>query len=142
MAYKVGDSSLSAARNQLIKSLLFQELLKREEKCFRCGKSMTIDNYTIDHKEPWRNKPDAVELFFDLENIAYSHLKCNSKATTKNLKPCGTTAAYKRGCRCHKCLKAYAERPRWKECPAKKAARARKNYNSKKRKERYRASIV
>lgn len=36
---------------------------------------MTIDTFSIEHKEPWlHNSP---ELFWDLENITYSHKKCN-----------------------------------------------------------------
>jgi HNH endonuclease len=50
--------------------------------CFRCGKEIeTIEDFSIDHKEPWLDK--SPELFFDVNNIAFSHLICNMKAGRK-----------------------------------------------------------
>lgn len=47
-----------------------------ENNCFKCG--LAIDSpaeLSIEHKEPWEGR--SVELFWDLDNIAFSHLVCN-----------------------------------------------------------------
>jgi ribosomal protein S27AE len=46
-------------------------------KCYKCGKDLSAEDISIDHKTPWRNEENAIELFFDLANIAFSHKKCN-----------------------------------------------------------------
>lgn len=64
------------ANHRLRKSILFS-LLQRlgEDCCFRCGnKVVDIDTLSIEHKQPWVDDPD---LFWDLGNISFSHLKCN-----------------------------------------------------------------
>lgn len=35
----------------------------------------TVQDFSIEHKEPWFNV--APELFWDLGNLAFSHLSCN-----------------------------------------------------------------
>ena len=75
--------SFSKASGQLKKMVLLQ-LLQRlgEDDCYRCGEKIeTIEDLSIEHKIAWLDKPNAVELFWDLENIAHSHLKCNSRAS-------------------------------------------------------------
>lgn len=37
----------------------------------------TVDELSIEHKEPWENSDNPKELFFNLDNISFSHLKCN-----------------------------------------------------------------
>ena len=66
----------TTAGHRLRKMLLF-EFAKRLglDKCFRCRKQLTIDDFTIDHKEPWLDV--GPELFWDVNNIAFSHSKCN-----------------------------------------------------------------
>lgn len=63
----------------LRKRLLFS-LAKRAglHLCLRCGREMTVDDFTVDHKEAWEGK--ATELFWDLDNIAFSHSRCNLQA--------------------------------------------------------------
>lgn len=52
--------------------------------CFRCGKRIdSIDDFTIDHKESWLLGDDPAQLFYSIENIAFSHAKCNYEAGTK-----------------------------------------------------------
>lgn len=41
---------------------------------------MARDNFSIEHKIPWLDSDDPVDLFFNLENIDFSHLLCNSAA--------------------------------------------------------------
>src|SRR5687768_5824794 len=62
---------------RLKKQLLFSILKKHNENfCFRCGEEiLTADELTIDHKKPWEGID--INLFWDLENISFSHPKCN-----------------------------------------------------------------
>ena len=77
--------SLGAARNILHKSILFNLVCKLEQNvCFQCGEPIiNIDDFSIEHKQPWLHKVDCKELYFDLSNIAFSHLKCNIKSARK-----------------------------------------------------------
>ena len=73
--------SYSTARYRLMKSILFM-LIKESGKdiCFRCGKKiLNVEDCTIDHKEPWLYAD--IDLFWDLNNVAFSHGVCNSGAT-------------------------------------------------------------
>ena len=48
----------------------------------------------------------AKKLFYDLENIAFSHASCNYKASRGRIgKPCPSLTAYRNGCRCDECKK-------------------------------------
>ena len=73
----------------------------------------SFSDFSIDHIEPWRNKPNAKELFFDPNNIRLSHLGCNSANTTREVmdKPHGHSR-YVKGCRCDTCKKGHRERIR------------------------------
>lgn len=111
--------SHGTASNRLRKAIMFA-LVKEAglDVCFQCGEQIKdIGNLSIEHKIPWLDSKDPAGLFFDLNNIAFSHLKCNIGAGRKQeyLKPIpehGTRARYihhKDGCRCDKCRKANAE---------------------------------
>lgn len=65
------------ANNRLRKLVLFNLAQKLKENiCFRCGELIrTVEDFTIDHKEAWRSK--GAELFWDMNNIAFSHAHCN-----------------------------------------------------------------
>lgn len=69
--------SYHTARSRLQRKILF-EFAKRlkMDTCHRCGGQIDADEFSIDHKKPWLHV-DA-ELFWDLENIAFSHHGCNS----------------------------------------------------------------
>jgi hypothetical protein len=62
---------------KLRKLLLFSLAQKLGENvCFRCGKMiLTVDAFTIDHKEAWQNK--GAEYFWEISNVAFSHSQCN-----------------------------------------------------------------
>lgn len=47
--------------------------------CHRCGKQIEVlEQFSVEHKQPWLDvSPD---LFWDLDNVAFSHQRCNSKA--------------------------------------------------------------
>ncbi|SRR6266700_680363 len=65
------------AAGRLRKILLFDCLQRHNENvCVRCGKTIsTADELSIEHLKPWEGV--SAELFWDLKNIAYSHLGCN-----------------------------------------------------------------
>ena len=101
------------AQAKLRKLILF-DLLKRhgEKVCYQCGKTIeTIKELSIEHKKPWLGID--VALFWDLNNIAFSHLKCNisngSHPTKGNITH-GVTGYTYQGCRCEICTKAQRER--------------------------------
>lgn len=65
------------ASNRLRKHLLF-ELLKRhgENTCVRCGETIErVDDLSVEHIKPWEGI--SAGLFWDLSNVAFSHLHCN-----------------------------------------------------------------
>lgn len=72
----------------LRKSIMFslvKELSKN--KCFRCNKTIDyVGEFSIDHILDWETSSNPKELFFDLSNITFSHLKCNIQAGKGNLK--------------------------------------------------------
>ncbi len=99
------------AANKLRKMLMFEMAQCLElDTCFRCGKKIeTTKELSVEHKQGWLNTKDPIGLFFDLDNVAFSHLGCNNKAP-KNCIPSkikhGTFWGYHRGCRCADCKKA------------------------------------
>ena len=76
----------STASGRLIKDLLFEFIKQNNIVCYRCKKPMTRDTFSIEHKVPWLDSYDPVGLFFDLNNISFSHLKCNIQAGRGNRK--------------------------------------------------------
>lgn len=90
--------------------------------CFRCGKPIeTIEELSLDHTEFWLNAHNPIATFFDVEKIAFSHMKCNRVSKDiSNLSECPSRAAYARGCRCEGCKQATREYTRehkrkWRE---------------------------
>ena len=71
--------SYGKASAKLRKSLLFFLAQKCEsDNCYRCSNKIEkIEDLSIEHKIPWLDSEDPVELFFNLDNISFSHLKCN-----------------------------------------------------------------
>lgn len=67
------------ASHKLRKMILFS-LVQRigEDVCYRCGRKIeNLEQFSIEHKKKWLGI-DA-KLFWDLDNIAFSHLSCNSE---------------------------------------------------------------
>ena len=76
---------IGTATARLKKMILF-DLIKRLEldKCFICKKKIkTVQELSVEHKIPWLHSDHPIELFFSLENVAFSHLKCNVGARRK-----------------------------------------------------------
>lgn len=72
--------SFGTARYRLQRMLLFAYVQHaNEDWCFRCGEEIEVlEDFTIEHKEPWLHV--SADLFWDLTNIAFSHVKCNQMA--------------------------------------------------------------
>lgn len=116
----------STASGRLVKDLLWDFILKSGKGiCCKCGKEMTRATFSIEHLKPWLDSDDPIGLYFDINNIAYSHLTCNSGDRRRTLAPCGTRSAYKRGCRCEDCTKASAKDQRDRYCPKTRQKRYR-----------------
>lgn len=75
----------STAVGRLRKMVLFNRIKRvGEDVCYRCGEKITnVKDLSLDHKIPWLDNDTT--LFWDLDNIAWSHCNCNSLArrTTK-----------------------------------------------------------
>lgn len=73
--------SYGKAINKLNKIILF-ELAKNNNMlgCYRCKeKIQNIEEFSIEHKKEWLKSLKPSKDFFDLDNIAFSHLVCNIK---------------------------------------------------------------
>ena len=92
----------STASNRLVKDLLFN--LLPNKKCYRCNKNMTRENFSIEHKIEWLDSKNPIKLYFDLNNITFSHLSCNikSRRIKKGISH-PSIESYNRGCRCDDC---------------------------------------
>lgn len=75
----------STAGGRLRKTIIFNFAQKLNlDICFQCGEKIgSIEEFSIEHKIPWLNSETPVDLFFNLDNIAFSHLSCNCKAARK-----------------------------------------------------------
>ena len=69
------------AAHRLRKIILFDAIYRlRENFCFQCGAEIeTADDLSIEHKTPWENI--NADLFWSLDNIAFSHRSCNRPHT-------------------------------------------------------------
>ncbi len=54
--------------------------------CCRCGEKMERSNFSVEHLIPWLDSDDPVKLFFDMENISFSHYVCNNRAARRPTK--------------------------------------------------------
>lgn len=60
--------------------------------CHQCGEEIELERFSIEHKDPWMQADDPKASFFDMSNIAFSHLSCNIGAGSRE------------GCRIHQVL--------------------------------------
>lgn len=102
------------ASARLKKDILFSLLCEFDlNDCYRCGEVIEYsDDLSIDHKVPWLDSKNPIGLYFDLDNIAFSHLNCNTKASRPRKKEKinhGTQSGYsgRHKCRCTKCTEAH-----------------------------------
>jgi hypothetical protein len=80
VAQQLGMSHGTAV-SKLRKNILFHLLKKLNENvCFVCKQVIdNVDDLSIEHIKPWEGR--SSELYWDLENIAFSHLICNRPHT-------------------------------------------------------------
>lgn len=74
--------NFGTASNRLRKMKHFECLVKLGENiCFQCGEKIeNCSELSIEHKVPYLDSTDPQALFWSLDNVAYSHLNCNSGA--------------------------------------------------------------
>lgn len=102
------------ATQRLRKQVMFRLIQKcGMDSCHQCGEKInSVEDLSVEHKIPWLNSNDPTGLFFDVNNIAFSHLSCNIASARngkgKEGKPisCPSVQAYWRGCRCDGCTQA------------------------------------
>ena len=102
----------STASARLVKDTLWRLIVANGlNQCYRCGEQMTREDFSIEHKIAWLDSADPIGLYFNQDNISFSHLSCNIKDARNGRKIqnfCGTHQSYDRGCRCEDCLEAKA----------------------------------
>ena len=94
------------AMHRLKKTIMF-ELVKKAgmDRCYRCRLLITnVSELSVEHMKSWLWKD--VKLFWDINNIAFSHLACNVRASNFKQK-CGSYSKYLKGCRCDICETKY-----------------------------------
>ncbi len=103
---------IGTAQRRLMKLLLFKYIKKAGENyCCRCLQEIkSSDDMSMDHLKDWMNSIDPERLFFDLDNIAFSHLNCNCKANKYGKRKHPGLQAYRRGCRCNECKRIASEK--------------------------------
>jgi hypothetical protein len=76
------------ANSRLTRMILFNfAQTNNQDTCFHCRKKIeSVDGFSIEHKIPWIDSIDPIKTFFDLNNIAFSHLACNMKAARRHRK--------------------------------------------------------
>lgn len=86
---KLLGMSHSTAANQLRKAIMFQLVQQSgRDTCHQCGQTIeTVDDLSIEHIDPWQSAEEPLETFFDLNNIAFSHLRCNISAAKRSGNP-------------------------------------------------------
>jgi len=67
------------ANGRLRKAILFRLVQQTgQDTCYRCDRKIKLEELSIEHKQDWLHV-DAT-LFWALDNIAFSHMKCNRAA--------------------------------------------------------------
>ncbi len=114
----MNDSTASHKLRKLILFSLVQQT--NRDICFRYqSKIETVEDLSIEHKVPRLDSNDPISIFFDLNNIAFSHLKCNIAYRRKPNKKYLTDDELKT-----------ANQTRWRNSK-------RRNYNSEARRAKY-----
>lgn len=103
----------STASHRLVKDTLWRLIQQTDQTaCVKCGDDMTRETFSIEHLEPWLDSEDPKTLYFNQDNIGFSHLKCNMADSRSQIRNpvCGTAWSYRNGCRCVTCVDGYAEK--------------------------------
>ena len=77
----------STAAGRLVKDILYKFVVDTgQNACYHCGSQMSRETFSIEHKEPWLDSDDPKGLYFDLDNISFSHQSCNSSAARSGVR--------------------------------------------------------
>jgi len=73
------------ACNRLRKKILFRVIQELGiDTCFQCSHIIErSEDMSMEHMTPWLDSEDPKALFWDLDNIAFSHITCNIGAARK-----------------------------------------------------------
>lgn len=82
--------SYGKATNRLRKMVLFHVLKQVGlNLCFRCGERIeSTDELSLEHTVPWQTARHPKTVFFDVDRVAFSHLKCNSGSFNREKTHC------------------------------------------------------
>lgn len=74
--------NFSTASARLRRNLMFAMAQRLGmDVCFRCHDLIeSAEDISIEHKEDWLNR--SPELFWDIDNIAFSHRRCNKRSSS------------------------------------------------------------
>ncbi len=91
--------SFHAASRKLWNMVIFDLAQKAGfDVCFHCGEKIKFGQLSLEHKIAWQDTATPTELFWDMNNISFSHLRCNLRAARKvNLFQKGHVHLKKRG---------------------------------------------
>lgn len=73
----------STASHRLLKDILWSFIARTNFLCYHCAGRMTREDFSIEHKKPWLGTENPREMYFDLDNISFSHQKCNYAAARR-----------------------------------------------------------
>jgi len=115
---QLGMSS-GKASNILLKDILWDFIVKTNQNyCCKCNLQMHRLTFSIEHIQPWLDSENPTDLFFNLNNISFSHLICNIKSARRTNK--------------------ILDRDKYKEqTKIRNTLNKKKNYSKEKRKEKY-----
>ena len=76
---KILGMKYGTACHRLRSNILFSLIKKLNlDSCYHCKKTIkTVKELSIEHIDPWLNSDNPQETFWDLDNVAFSHLRCN-----------------------------------------------------------------
>ena len=109
--------SYGTASGRLRKTILFTLLAMLDlNVCFQCGEVIEEERgLSIEHKIPWLDSKDPIKLFFNLNNIAFSHLSCNRAAARPHNKiKCPEGKSWCSICKQFKDIKYFPSQLKWK----------------------------
>lgn len=72
--------SQGKASHKLKKKIMFHFVqMANKDICYRCnGKIEHVDELSVEHKIPWKKADNPIEAFWSMDNIAFSHMICNT----------------------------------------------------------------
>lgn len=74
----------STASYRLVKDILWNFIATTDSNiCYHCSEPMDRETFSIEHIEPWLDSEDPVGLYFNLDNISFSHNSCNIRAARR-----------------------------------------------------------